>query len=1232
MRQLIAFFLLILLTIFAIGVSFSTSVQINSGQTTFTNQPLVCTWGYSGDTTAQNISWYQDGSLVFNFYENSSLSTNSTIGSANTSRDEVWRCRVILFNGTHNVSSQQNVTIENQAPNTPTLYNNTGTDISESFNITEDVTFLLDMNSSDIDNDTLTYFFFTSSFCTVTSSSTGAVSCLADHDDVSNATETESTTTYQIEFSVRDTPPTTKSSSRLVNITVIPVNDDPIVTLSNQSINVSDTLNVTFTASDEEEYYPLNASLVTAQTSSNISDDLTISMEGNTTLRVVYETSPTEFEDVGNHTVTINLSDARNASAFFSFTLEVLQFNRNPTFVNFSPLNYSSTTSYTYALSQGDFISINITANDPDTTERNETITFSDNTSLFTTQTLSSTASNNTDARGQINFTATNSDVGNHTVLITIQDSVGDTNTTLIYFDISNVNDAPTIYNQSFDAENSGGNINITSLSGYLAAPFYYQINYTDPDETYGDTLTWSDNSTYFNVSSDGSINFTPSGMPNNETVNITVTDAQGLSDTKIILFELQNNTAPQFTSSFPSLNCSEGSLCTFDVSSYATDVDPGDSIDDYSYSVQNLSSFEINSTSGVINFTPSQSELGNYTIQLTITDTRGASVSQNLQLQINNTPDTPVWVTYDFSSLTIVEDRQFNFLLRASDNDLLINAISENITFSSNLSFISITYQSTSNITALAVLSFTPNASTVGNYTVQLNATDSTGRTNSTDVSFTVLADTDAPSIIFAKPYSLANGTRVDGFKNVSNYTTLEENISITENTTGIIFEANATDDVTALGSLTYYWFYDDVLFYNGTGNSANNVTRNFNFFSSGSHTIAVRVNDTTLENTTWTWNLDIEDVNRAPQFITNFSDNLTIDSTTTFPNFFRQFDGQHFYDADLDIDGNGSIDTTETFDLTITAAPSCSVATITQNGDDLQLTPESVGNCIVQFTAQDDTGAQVSSNLVTIFVTEVPTSSSSSSSSSSGGGGGGSSQRQTQFVPLETEVDNPKPLSIVTPQLVTIYKNRTIAVPIRLVNNWTTPLEGIILAASTNASDVVIQFSSNYIESLDIGESQDVMMTVGGYRLGENFEVTVTGNVTEPEFNDEALILFNSIEQAEDGESVSVKVTFANDLLSQNEECQELNEILLQADARLQAGDLAAASELVDSVINGCKYLISKTTPPLQRPSFLRSPFINLPENLRAISYIFLGAIVIASLAGLLYYHFKTKDQYDY
>ncbi|MBR9692537.1 hypothetical protein GOV07_01255 [Candidatus Woesearchaeota archaeon] len=1223
---------------FLVGaLTFPSAPEINSGATAYTYDDLVCAWTASGDATNVTVVWFQDGGLFSNVTYSGSLPTNNTLDASNTARDEDWICDITLFNATSSLSLEANVTIENAGPLTPTVYD--GVLPIAKKNITEDVLFTLDMNSTDADNDVLTYFLLDPYFCTITNSATGAISCLATHDYVNESAtnQTETPHIVSIEFWARDTPPNTKSSSKTVTFNITPVNDDPNVSISGQSIPVDQAYDQSFAATDEEEDYPLIAALNYGGTDDAIENDVTVSIVGGTNVRITYSTSPTEYTDWGNRTISFNLTDNRGANTTVAFDLEIIKVNQPPFFTNISPENYSSPLNRTYVIDQNYPLTINLSGNDPDTADRNETLFFKDNSARMSTITFNPNATNVSDAQGRITFTPGPLDVGSYSVLIFINDSNGDETNITLNFTVNNVNDAPIIYNESYNSNNTGGNIDITNMTAYLNTPFYYEINFTDYDIMFGDTLTWVHNASPasgFNVSQDGIISYTPNGTVGNETINITVTDSSGESDTVIFMLETQNNTAPYFNDTFnitPS-PCVEGLPCMLNVSYYAKDNNSGNNIS--SYTALNLTTsigtFSLDTGTGLINFTPVQSEIGNYTYRITITDYPGASATQDLNITIINAEDTPYWdATADFSSSTIVEDHEFNHVLRSYDEDLLLVNSTEQLTITTNITWINITGGSVSSDMYSVLLSFTPNSSTVRNHSIQLNVTDSTNLTTLLNFTFTVIADTASPVIEYIKPYGDDGNNNAPIYGWLDTSLLLQDHLLVLENQS-YTFEANATDE-TSQANLNWTWHYDGILVRSGVGIAFDSYDYTFLFNDSGNHILTVTVQDETLNTDSFFWNLTVQDVNRQPLLAGNLQTNLSVSNVATYQDYFLLLNlgsPKGFIDPDDDVDNSGLIDGSEIQDLTYSST-SCSHATLVFSGEDLVITPLTVGECLVVFNATDTDSASAASNIVRISIDDVPQGAEVPTSSSSSGG---SSSTSSTFIPIETEVESPKPLTIITPQLVTVYKNRTVIVPIRLENNWTEPLLGISLGASTNASEVELRLDTNYVEELGMNGTEELHLTVTGYRLGANFEVTVTANVTEPSFKDSALIMFNSIESAEDGEDVEVKVTFAQDLLNQNQECQELNELLIEANARLQEGNIDQAHEMVDLVINGCKYLISKTQEA-QRPGVVRTPWLELQEDtIKYISFILLGVFLIIGIASLLFYHFKTKEEYDF
>ena len=191
----------------------------------YTNNTINCSWAYSGDTIAQNITILRN-SVIFNkSYENASLvtlSTSVTVSPEDTTKGDVWTCRITLFNDTDYVTSEKNLTILNTPPTTEGGSNgvfNNGQDIGYFFTVLEDSTYLIDVNASDADNDTLTYL-SGDAFCTRISSTLGTYSCTPTDEYIINF----STTQINVTFTVTDGQ---NPSGRTITFNITPVNEPP---------------------------------------------------------------------------------------------------------------------------------------------------------------------------------------------------------------------------------------------------------------------------------------------------------------------------------------------------------------------------------------------------------------------------------------------------------------------------------------------------------------------------------------------------------------------------------------------------------------------------------------------------------------------------------------------------------------------------------------------------------------------------------------------------------------------------------------------------------------------------------------------------------------------------------------------------------------------------------------------------------------------------------------------
>jgi hypothetical protein len=1227
MKRLVPFILLALCAVLFISALTLTGPTW-SPSTAFKNNTLNCSWLNSSDTTAQNITLLKNGAYFNSTYQNASLVTlgnSMTVPPSNLTKGDVWTCRITLYNDTTSAMQEVNVTILNSPPvlrGLPAgIFNTSNMDIGDLVQVTEDITYTYDANATDADSDTITYGLTIAQFCTVTNDVTGAYTCTPTQAYLSNNLPTMK----NVSFTAQDV---SDGVIRIVTFNITPSNDAPTATLTNQTVAVNSTLNYTFSPTDEESNFPLTFTLITAAEISNKISIVALNSNG-TSASIYYDGNSPDFNDVGVWNVSVNITDNSTAangsnnsrSALYNFSINITAVGRAPYFTG----NASNITLINgiYELLQGQSIQINITANDADV---NSTILFLDDTSKFNIATIIG-ETNTTDAKGQINFTPTNDDVGRFNVTITIRDGTMMTNTTTLQFNVTNINDAPSIHEVSSSSANTQNNTNATNLTAYANTLFIYDMNATDPDTPYGETLIYSDNTSFFNINNlTGRIEFTPYDalvVGSFYNINITVRDSSGANASRIINITILANSPPRFTGALPQLNCTTKASCVFNIAAVATDPDAGDGVASYTinFTSSTLANFTYNNTTGVINFTVPKTAVGNYTVNVSIADTHGATNWSLMNISINNTPEAPNLSRYNFSDQTIVETKLFSYELQATDEDFLVTSAGEIVNFTTNLSTLvgNITPLSTSSTTARGLLSFTPSIGQAGNYTIQVNATDRFGFVSSKTFTFNVYPKVPAPNITTITPWSnSATNDIITTYKNATDFPTNAVRVNASENT-AVLF--NVT--VNSSRPLTYNWTA------NGTEVATSiNYTKTFTFFSAGQHIIVLNVSDDRYESSLWTWTVDVQNVNRAPYLNSSLISPLQVNGTVTYSQYFILNNGTKFIDPDDDLNSNSILDGSESSTLSFALNGSCPYATLSISGSDLTVTGTSVGSCSVSFVATDTIGLKAQSTNVTINITDIFDGSETTTTTTSSGGGGGSSS--SSIIPITKKSDKPKALNIMAPRLVTIYSNKSVSIPITINNTWTTSLKLVRLTASSNTS-LNMSFDTDLFEEIKVNESREVTLTVTNYRLGGNYELKVAANVSDPAFDDAALILLNSIEQSSDGSDVNVKVTFANDLVNEHPECQELNEVLTQAKQKIAEGQLEEGQALVEGVINGCKYLVSTEQNVQEKPGRI-NPVINI-DNL-SVKTMMLGVlafVVLCSLSFLLYYHYSHKPEDD-
>lgn len=207
-----------------------------------------------------------------------------------------------------------------------------------------------------------------------------------------------------------------------------------------------------------------------------------------------------------------------------------------------------------------------------------------------------------------------------------------------------------------------------------------------------------------------------------------------------ILVYDEENNYPFYFNISF--LNCSVAQWSTRNCSTPA-----GKELFNSSY-------YSINETLGIINisFTPSKNDVGNYTINFSVTDSGipNKTTSQVVTFSVLNVNSPPVFVYACDNERNWNEDDEISCVINVTDEDE-----TQNLTLSANYSWFLFNHSAnTMKLSASPyenvsfVVNFTATDSEVGRWNVNFVATDSEGRTNSSILQFNISNKNDSVSL----------------------------------------------------------------------------------------------------------------------------------------------------------------------------------------------------------------------------------------------------------------------------------------------------------------------------------------------------------------------------------------------------------------------------------------------------------------------------------------------------
>jgi len=229
-----------------------------------------------------------------------------------------------------------------------------------------------------------------------------------------------------------------------------------------------------------------------------------------------------------------------------------------------------------------------------------------------------------------------------------------------------------------------------------------------------GDKLFYTDNTSMFTIDIDtGWANFTPTeadvGIHH---VNVTVTDTGDLmafAHFKVTIVDVND---PPVITTIDVVTAKEGVL--YGVQYNATDPDKVDTV--LTWSLWTTTKFlHIDTATGILSGTPTVNDIGPFPVNVTVTDPRSDFAFHNFTLLVTGIEHPPVWKNVP-KDTTIYDTDQYSFTVNATDVDK-----GDKVTYGVK----SIPTSGISMDPATGHLSWSPLPGTVGNFSINITATD---------------------------------------------------------------------------------------------------------------------------------------------------------------------------------------------------------------------------------------------------------------------------------------------------------------------------------------------------------------------------------------------------------------------------------------------------------------------------------------------------------------------------
>lgn len=414
---------------------------------------------------------------------------------------------------------------------------------------------------------------------------------------------------------------------------------------------------------------------------------------------------------VGTHRIEINVTDPNGDTNTSVLTLTIMNANDPPN------LTYACDNIDGQILQEDVNFSCMLNTSDSD---EGDTHTYTANYSWFTISCGSQTV---TDGNTSCNVTFAPTDIAvfTHWINLTVTDSGGISSSRIINFSVDNVPDFPRWTNLS------------TNYTAWANVSFWYQVNATDDDSltVFGDNVTYFANYSWFNINRTSGIIIFNNTELNDKVgtywINITANDTTNRQNSTVINFTIYPNSHPYLTIR-QEYNMTEGYAFSLNISANVTEPDG-----DYVNYTDNTSLFNINAATGMIEFTPTDNNVGTHWVAINITDSHSTTNTSIFNFTVYNEEDAPVLgIIYNITNASI--GTAYTFKLNFTDADFNINGSAETINVLANLSNswfslnVSVNRNNATNGFVNFDVTFTPGPNSNGTYWINITLNDSAG------------------------------------------------------------------------------------------------------------------------------------------------------------------------------------------------------------------------------------------------------------------------------------------------------------------------------------------------------------------------------------------------------------------------------------------------------------------------------------------------------------------------